>query len=180
MYEVDDLDRDIVLLLKEDGRMPSAEIARRLGGIPERTVRHRIDRLIREGVIQIRPIVNPSAVGLTVTADVWVQVETGHALEVARRLAELQEVSYVACSIGDRDLSLQVNVSSNQELYRFVSDVIGKVPWVKSTSIVVVPMVLKDVYDWTIPDSALTRSTNDASGYGRSPQGQPRSQKAAT
>jgi len=161
MYEVDELDRDIVRLLSEDGRMSSSEMGRRLGNVPERTVRHRIDRLIREKVIKIKPIVDPMAVGLPVTADVWVEVETGHALEVARRLLELQEVSYVGCSIGDRDLSIQVNLPSNQELYRFVADVIGKVPWVRRTSIVVVAMVLKDVYDWDIPDSAIKQSVDD-------------------
>lgn len=40
--------------------MAAAEIARRIGGeISERVVRYRLDRMVKDEVIQIRPIVNP-------------------------------------------------------------------------------------------------------------------------
>ncbi len=51
MYETDDIDRKIVDLLMKDGRLPAAEIARQIGGITERIVRYRIERMVAEGVI---------------------------------------------------------------------------------------------------------------------------------
>jgi len=149
-HKIDRLDRDIVHLLIEDGRMSSAEIARRLSST-ERAVRYRIDRLIQAGVIRVSAIVNPSAVGFPVIADVWIEVEPGLVMDVAHKLTQFEQVSYVACSTGDRDISVQVNARNIEEMYSFVTEVIGNVAGVKKTRTVLVPMVLKDVYDWQIP-----------------------------
>jgi len=152
-HKIDRIDQAIVHLLMEDGRMPSAEIARRLGNVSERAVNYRIKRLIEAGLIRVSAIVNHKALGFPVTADVWLEVEPGRVLEVARKMAEFAEVSYVACSTGDRDVSIQVYARDNEELYRFVTKVIGNVPGVRKTSTMLLPLVLKDVYDWRIPDS---------------------------
>ena len=154
MSEVDTLDRAIIALLMEDGRMSSAEIARRVGAISERSVRYRVDRLVREGVIRVGAIVNPKAVGFPVVADVWLEIEPGHVLEVAHKMVELEETSFVACATGDRDISVQVYARNNEELYRFATEVLGNVPSVRKTNTILVPVVLKDVYDWLVPESA--------------------------
>jgi Lrp/AsnC family transcriptional regulator for asnA, asnC and gidA len=151
---LDGIDREIISCLLRDGRMPSSEIARHLGGVSERTVRYRIDRLVERGVIQVGAIVNPKALGYTVTADVWIEVAPNRLREVADRLAALQEVSYVAYSTGDRDLSIQVYARDNEELHAFVSDVVGSIPGVTRTSIMLVPWKVKDVHQWHVPDNA--------------------------
>jgi len=150
MSEIDTIDRAIIDLLLADGRMPSAEIARRIQA-SERSVRYRINRLVACGVIRVSAIVNPKAVGFPVTADVWLEVEPGRVLEVARRLAQFEQVSYVACATADRDLSVQVYARNNDELYRFVTEVVATVPAVRRTTTILVPLVLKDVYGWNIP-----------------------------
>lgn len=155
-YKIDRADQAIVRLLSENGRMSSAEIARRIGDVSERSVRYRIDRMIQEGMIQISAIANPRALGFTVTADIFIEVEPGHVLDVARKMTEFGCVSYVACSTGDRDISIQVFAPDNEELYRFVTEVVGNVPGVRKTSTILLPVVLKDVYDWHIPDSACS------------------------
>jgi len=160
-YQIDKIDQAIVDLLLEDGRMSSAEIARRIGDISERSVRYRIDRLIQEGVIRVSAIVNPKAVGLPVLADVFIEVEPGRVLEVARKMAEFAQVSYVACSTGDRDVSIQVYARDNEELYRFVTEVVGNVPGVRKTHTVLLPLILKDVYNWHIPESVCTARKED-------------------
>ncbi|MCX7681190.1 MAG: Lrp/AsnC family transcriptional regulator [Anaerolineae bacterium] len=152
-HKIDPLDRAIVHLLIEDGRMSSAEIARRIGGISERAVSRRIERLLESGVIRVSAVVNPKAIGFPVTADVWLEIEPGRILEVAQKMAEFEQVSYVACSTGDRDLSIQVYARDNEELYRFVTEVVGNVPGVRKTSTILVPIILKDVYDWHIPST---------------------------
>lgn len=141
--------------------MSSAEIARRIGNISERSVRYRIDRLIQEDVIRVTAVANPRAVGFTVTGDIFIEVEPGQVLDVARTMAEFECVSYVACSTGDRDISIQVYARDNEELYRFVTEVVGNVPGIRKTSTVLLPLVLKDVYDWHIPDSAYVDGKED-------------------
>ncbi len=57
--------------------MSSAKIARRIRHVTERTVRYRLERLIRTEVIRASAIVNPQAVGFPVIADVFIDVAPG-------------------------------------------------------------------------------------------------------
>jgi DNA-binding Lrp family transcriptional regulator len=161
MSENDIVDRKIVELLMEDGRMAAAEIARHIGGgITERVVRYRINRMIDEEMIQIRPIVNPRAFGLNTRADVVLEVESDAIMDVARKAAEYECVTYAACSIGEMDVSIQVVGKDAAEIYQFVTNVIGKMTGVRKTTTSIVPIVLKDVYQWRIPH--YTRINKDA------------------
>jgi Lrp/AsnC family transcriptional regulator for asnA, asnC and gidA len=162
MSDTDETDRKIVELLMEDGRMASAEIARCIGGgISERVVRYRINRMIEEKVFQIRPIVNPQAFGLTTRADVVLEVESDAIMEVAHKAMEYEQVTYSACSIGEMDVSIQVVGKDTAEVYRFVTEVIGKMPGVRKTTTSIVPIVLKDVYQWHIPLEAVTKKNKE-------------------
>jgi Lrp/AsnC family transcriptional regulator for asnA, asnC and gidA len=156
MFKLDSLDAAIVGLLMEDGRMSCVEIARKIGGVSERSVRYRIDRLVKHGVVRVSAIPNPQALGYGVVADVWLEVEPGRILDVARLMAQYDCVSYVACSTGEHDVSIQVVARDNAELYAFVTGVIGKVPGVRKTTTLLVPLVLKDVYEWHIPRGCAT------------------------
>lgn len=151
MYEIDEKDVKIVNLLLEDGRMTASDIARSLGNISERAVRYRIDKMVKDGVIRVSAIVSPQAFGLTTYADVWMEVESDKILEVANKMAEFQNVSYVACSIGETDVSIQVVAKDTAEVYRFVTEVVRKVPGVRKTTTSIVPIILKDVYQWRVP-----------------------------
>ncbi len=151
MYEIDKIDIKIINLLLGDGRMAASEIARRLGEISERAVRYRIDRMVDEGVIRISAIVSPRALGFTTYADVWLEVESDKILEVAQKMSEHDCVTYVACSIGETDVSIQVVAKDTDEVYRFVTEVVRKVSGVRRTTTSIVPVVLKDVYQWRVP-----------------------------
>lgn len=152
MYEFDKADIKIVNLLLEDGRMSASEISRRMGNISERAIRYRIDRMIDEGVIQISAVVNPEALGFTIKADVWLEVESDLILDVAKKMAAFENVTYVACGIGQNDISIQVAARDTAEIYHFVTEVIRKVPGVRKTTTSIVPIVLKDVYQWRVPE----------------------------
>lgn len=140
--------------LIEDGRMSSAEIARRVGDVSERAVRYRIERLIQSGIIHMTAIVNPESLGFNVTGDVLIDVSPGRLQDVAAHVVEFANVSYVAGSVGDGDLSIQVYARDAEELLRFVNEVIGKVPGVARTKVAIVPWKLKDVYQWRVPAEA--------------------------
>jgi Lrp/AsnC family transcriptional regulator for asnA, asnC and gidA len=104
-------------------------------------------------LIQIRPVVNPKAFGLTTIADVWLEVESDLIQEVAQRVTQFENVSYVACSIGESDVSIQVLARDTSEVYKFVTEVIRKIPGVRKTTTAIVPVILKDVYEWNMPTS---------------------------
>ncbi|MBL8089538.1 MAG: Lrp/AsnC family transcriptional regulator [Anaerolineales bacterium] len=152
MYEFDKTDIKIVNLLLEDGRMSASEMSRRMGDISERAIRYRVDRMIEEGVIQISAVVSPEALGLNIKADVWLEVEADKVLEVAKKMAAFENVTYVACSIGQNDISIQVVAKDTSEVYYFVTEVIRKVPGVRKTTTSIVPIILKDVYQWRVPE----------------------------
>ncbi len=151
MYEIDKIDVKIVNLLLEDGRMSASGIARKMGDISERAVRYRIERMIDEGIVQISAVVRPQAFGLTTIADVWMEVESDQILEVAKTMAKFDNVSYVACGIGETDVSIQVVAKDTAEIYRFVTEVVRKTPGVRKTTTSIVPIILKDVYQWRVP-----------------------------
>ena len=133
--------------------MSSADIARRIGDITERSVRYRLERLVDTGVIRVSAVASPKAVGYPVLADVFIEVEPGQIMTVAHTMTGFDCVTYVACSTGASDLSIQIVAPDNAGLYRFVTEVVANVAGVRKTTTVLLPLVLKDVYQWAIPKS---------------------------
>lgn len=156
MYNFDKTDVKIVNILLEDGRMPASEIARRIGDISERAVRYRIERMVEAGIIQVSAVAKPQAFGLTTIADVWLEVESDRIIEVAKKMAEFDNVSYVACGIGESDVSIQVVAKDTAEIYQFITEVVRKVPGVRKTTTSIVPLVIKDVYQWRVPQRVVS------------------------
>ncbi|MBP9041237.1 MAG: Lrp/AsnC family transcriptional regulator [Anaerolineaceae bacterium] len=156
MIKIDAIDKKISDLLIEDGRMSCAKIAARIGDISERAVRYRIDRLIKNEVIQVRGNVNATALGLTVCADVFIEVEPAQVLDIAKTLSNYESVSYIAYSTGDTDISIQVFAHDNSELFNFVTEVVGKIPGVRKTHISFVPIKIKDDHIWHIPSYCVS------------------------
>jgi DNA-binding Lrp family transcriptional regulator len=148
MESLDHTDKAIIALLNKDGRMSSAEISRRLNDVPSRTVSYRIDSLIERGIISIKAIVNPPALGYNVLADVFLEVEPGRVRAVAEIVAGFPEVSYVACATGESDVSISVRVRNNEELFNFVTDQLSEIPGVRRTQTHLLPVMLKDIDSW--------------------------------
>jgi len=155
MYEIDKVDLRIVNLLLEDGRKSASEVARQLGDVSERAVRYRVERMIEENVIQIGAVARPEAFGLPIKADVFLEVESDRIREVAQKMTEYENVTYVACSIGETDVSIQVVAKDTDEVYRFITETVRKVPGVRRTTTSIVPLILKDVYQWRVPESVI-------------------------
>jgi DNA-binding Lrp family transcriptional regulator len=95
--------------------------------------------------------VEAKGLGLVVFADVFIEVEPSLVLKIAQQISEYESVSYVACSTGQDDISIQVFAHDNNELFSFVTDVIGQIPGVRKTHISFVPLRIKDDHIWHIP-----------------------------
>lgn len=160
-YKVDRVDQAIVDLLMKDGRIPAAEIARQLGYISERSVRDRIESLFANKVIQICAIVNPIKLGFLVTANIILDIATGDVLETAQKLAQLDETCYVGFSIGKPSLSIQVYARDTNSLYTFVTETLHQMPGVTNTVTTILPLTLKSLDSWGIPDSACVDNVEE-------------------
>ena len=132
--------------------MPSAVIARKLGGVSARTVTNRINNLIEHGIINVRAVVNPERVGYGVMADVFVEVEPGRVREVAPQAAEFPQSSSVACATGESDVSISLRVRNIEELFEFVTEKLGKIPGVRKTQSYLLPLKIKDLDTWLPPN----------------------------
>jgi DNA-binding Lrp family transcriptional regulator len=152
MYRPDPTDWKIIALLNEDGRMSNTEIARQLGDVSARSVSNRISALTEQGIINIRSIVNPEAVGYGVLADVFIEVEPGYVRDVAQHMADLPQVSYTACATGDTDVIISVRARNINELYDFVIETLSKIPGVRHTQTLPLPVKMKSVVRWMPPD----------------------------
>jgi Lrp/AsnC family transcriptional regulator, regulator for asnA, asnC and gidA len=150
-FVLDAIDRRILALLVQDGRAPAAEMARRVQGVSERSVRYRIERLKRSGVLRVSAIINPLALGYATIGDVLIDVAPGCLQEVAAQLVDLDQVSYVAGAVGDGDLNAQVYAHDTEELVRLTNEVIGVIPGVTRVRTIIVPWKLKEVCDWRVP-----------------------------
>jgi len=149
---VDDLDRDILKCLIEDARMPAAEIARRIGDVPPRTVRSRLARLLDSGLVSIHAGAVPEALGLGIRADIVIDVDPGRMNDVAERLCELDQVCYVALSTGDFDISAAFVTTDIESFRKFVTETIHKIPGIARTRVNVLTKVFKRSCDWPFPD----------------------------
>ena len=161
MYKPDSFDWKIITLLNEDGRLPSAEIARRLGNVSARTVTNRINALTENGIINIRAVVNPESVGYGILADVFVEVEPGRVREVAQQAAEFPQSSYVACATGESDVSVSLRVRSIEELFDFVTEKLGKIPGIRRTQSYLLPLKIKDLDTWLPPNVLDENEANE-------------------
>ena len=147
------LDRRIICLLQQNGRAPCAQIALQVG-VSERTVRNRIKRLVQHKAIFPTVIVNPAQFGYQTAVDVFCEVELAQMEAVGFALSQLSEVSYIAYSTGDQDISIQALLESSEAVYQFLQR-LSSIPGIRRTKTVLVPRILKNVYEWIPPKSAF-------------------------
>lgn len=113
----DDLDRAIVRLLEEDGRLPNLEVARRLG-VSESTIRKRIARLIRQSGMRISATLDG---GARLTEMLFlINTEAGSRVAAAERLAALPDVQYVAVTTGGYDVVIRAAFRSDADALDFL------------------------------------------------------------
>lgn len=150
---VNDTDRAIIRLLQRNARMSYAEVSRATG-IPESTVRRRMDRLQRRGVIQFAMIAEPSKLGYELRAMIGLKVEMGRLQEVADRLRHMNEVTFAAFLTGNFDIMIHVVVESQEDLVGLLTEKLTSVEGVRSTETFVMPWIIKPTTSWILPEHA--------------------------
>ncbi|TYL40215.1 AsnC family transcriptional regulator [Natronococcus pandeyae] len=108
---MDELDRQILDMLRRDARTPYTEIADEVG-TSEGTVRNRVERMMDEDVIERFTI-------STHTGNVKAMIEVSVAVDVdtkgiSERMAEWEEVDFVWMVSGEQDVVLVVDAADTR------------------------------------------------------------------
>ena len=110
---MDDLDRQILSILRRDARLPYTQIAERVG-TSEGTVRNRVDHMVEGGIIERFTIATSTGnVKAMIEVSVGVDVDTA---AVSDRLAEWEQVDFVWQVSGDADIVLVVDAIDTESV----------------------------------------------------------------
>ena len=125
---LDSLDKKIVRLLTEDGRIPVGDMAARLG-VTAPTVRSRIKNLEKTGKLKIAGLIDPFEHKNLITALIGINILSyGKLDEILEKLANLDYVTWVAVVTGRYDVIAEVVVNGGMaDLYRLATDIIPQV-----------------------------------------------------
>ncbi|MYW96786.1 Lrp/AsnC family transcriptional regulator [Amycolatopsis rubida] len=143
---VDDISKQIIAQLQEDGRRPYATIGKAVG-LSEAAVRQRVQRLSDSGVIQIVAVSDPLQVGLFRQAMVAITVD-GPLDPVADALAEMDEIDYVVLCAGRFDVLCEVLCADDEALLDVISNRIRTLPGVRTAETLVYLKLRKQSYEW--------------------------------
>jgi len=142
---LDDVAKQIIEQLQEDGRRPYATIGKAVG-LSEAAVRQRVQRLLDSGVMQIVAVTDPLQLGFNRQAMIGLRTD-GDLEAVADRLAELDEVDYVVITAGSFDLLTEVVCRNDDHLLEILQR-LRAVPGVLSTEAFVYLKLRKQTYTW--------------------------------
>ena len=113
MEDLPDLDRRIVRLLTEDGRMSYTDLGR-VTGLSTSAVHQRVRRLEARGVIRgYAAVVDAEAVGLPLTAFISIRpIDPSAPDDAPDRLADIPEIEACHSVAGDESYILKVRVGT--------------------------------------------------------------------
>jgi Lrp/AsnC family transcriptional regulator for asnA, asnC and gidA len=147
--KIDELDLKIISHLQENGRIPIAELAKRLNQ-PENTVRYRIERLLKNGVIRrFTALVDPRALGLNVSAAVMFKVDPKKLDQLLEKLTSMKDVTNVYQLSGEWDLIAVVFAKDIQDLHERVEE-LRRAEGVKEMNVMITTRVIKSEYRYVL------------------------------
>ena len=133
---IDDKDRELLRILKENSRSKTNEIARR-AGMPRTTVYHRVKRMEEEEIIKRFTVIpDYSKIGEPVTAFILVSFLPTMDVkqrQVAEEISRLEGVYEVHLISGEWDMILKVRSSSLEKIGELVIDNLREIKGVGKT-----------------------------------------------
>jgi Lrp/AsnC family transcriptional regulator, leucine-responsive regulatory protein len=121
---MEEVDRQIVRLLSEDGRMSYTDLGKATG-LSTSAVHQRVRRLEQRGVIRgYTAIVDAPAVGLNLTAFISIKpTDPGAPDDVPDRLAHLRAIEACHSVAGDESYILKVRVAEAADLEALLTEI---------------------------------------------------------
>ena len=141
--ELDDTDRRILRELQRDGRMSFKKIGDDIG-VSEATVFVRVRKLQERGVLKgFRAVVNPTAVGKTLTAMVLVRAHPKTFPGMLNALKKFDDVYEIYDVTGEYYSILKIRTSGTDELSKII-DQIGAIEGIAGTETIIVLRTVKE------------------------------------
>ena len=141
---MDELDDKILKILTENCLTPFVTIAKKLR-VAEGTVRYRVQRLQKNGVIRgFRAVIDPVYLGLGTVAFVAVTVVPAYLPHVAAALASLEGVLGVYETHTYGDLLLKIHAGTPSQLSDLITSKIKSVEGVTGSQVVPILKTWKD------------------------------------
>lgn len=150
-YRLSSVDARIIRTLNKDPRSSVAKIAAQLR-MPHSTVRHRLNRLVRLGVVEFTVVPNPLLLGYQIWAIVEIQAELAKIRSIAQQLAAKPEVYFVGITTGGYDILAGAVFRSNEELLEFITGSLSQIPGIIRTSTSSVLEVVKRFLTFEVPE----------------------------
>ncbi len=142
---LDETDLRIIETLRRDGRVAFAQIAEQLNVSPG-MIRLRYNRLVEQGYLKVVAITNPLRMGYRTMAMIGIRVDGSKLLEVAEKIAKLEEVIYLIISSGRFDLFAEVVCRDHEDLLRFITEKLSTVDGVRESESFMHLKIIKEVY----------------------------------
>lgn len=150
-HQLDAIDRQVVDLLRQDGRMAYRAIARRLS-VSEGTVRKRVGKLLGAGWIRIVAMSDALQLGVPILATTYAKVSPQALERVTARLAASNATRYVAVGVGSHNVVVESLHASNADLHMFLQRELSSE--VLSSETLQVVEIKKAIWDWQIPSAS--------------------------
>ncbi|MEV7045681.1 Lrp/AsnC family transcriptional regulator [Amycolatopsis sp. NPDC051061] len=144
---LDNTDRSLIGLLQQDGRASFTALAKAVG-LSEGAVRQRVQRLLRDDLMQIVAVTDPANVDLTRQAMVGISVDGADPRAVADKLSELPNVHYVVLCAGRYDLLAELVCRDDDHMLEVLGEEIRKIDGVSGTELFVYLKLAKQNYAW--------------------------------
>jgi Lrp/AsnC family transcriptional regulator for asnA, asnC and gidA len=145
---LDDNAKRIIELLQGDGRMSYSAIAKDVG-LSEAAVRHRVQKLIEGGVVQIVAVTDAMQMGFARQAMIGIKV-TGDVQEVAAKLGAMDELDYIVITTGRFDILAELVAESDDQLLDIISRRVSTIEGVVTTETFVYMRLVKQTYAWGV------------------------------
>ena len=143
---LDPIDKQILRMLQEDGRISYSEIAEKAKRT-EVTIRRRVRRLINEGVIKrFTVVLDPLKIGRSISAIVRVKAQMKKATEIAETVKKYEEVIEAYFLDGACGVMLKVTVDDLAHLRTFLEMKLGRVDGVGEVETCIVLETVKSAF----------------------------------
>jgi Lrp/AsnC family transcriptional regulator, regulator for asnA, asnC and gidA len=143
--ETDEIDLQIIDALQKDGRVAFAQIAEQLNVSPG-MIRLRYNRLAEQGYLKVVAITNPLRMGFKTMAMIGIRADGSKLLDVAEKIARLDEVIYLVISSGRFDLFAEVVCRDHEDLLRFITEKLSTIDGVRESESFLNLKIIKEVY----------------------------------
>ncbi len=142
---LDEVDCRIIAALQQDGRMPLAQIAEALNVSPG-MIRMRYNRLVETGMLRVAAITNPLRIGYETMAMIGIKADGGKLIEVADKIAALEEVVYLILVSGSYDILAEVVCRNQDHLLEFLTKRLYQIDGVRESESFIHLKIVKEIY----------------------------------